>query len=129
MIWLIIELIIVINFAELVAFFVFYYEVVFFREQTWLMTFHGSWKYQAAPNWTFCYRLQKKLEFYLSTSVQAGGKFEIYIFFWFFSKTVIFGNRNMLYDSYSFAKLWKNEKKWEKGNFEMNFSQWTCIHM
>ena len=49
-------------------------------------------------------------------------------FFWFFSKTVIFGNRNMLYDSYLFSTfylLWKNWKKsGKKRNFEIDFSHY-----
>ena len=52
-------------------------------------------------------------------------------FFWFFSKTVIFGNRNMLYDSYLFSTfylLWKNWKKsGKKRNFEIDFSHSITI--
>ena len=90
---------------------------MFFLEKTWLMTFHGFWKYQAAPYWTFCYRLQKKLEFYLSRSFEAECPFDFDGFLLFSRKLSFLGIGTCYMMPTHFPSsiyTWNNKKKVRK---------------
>ena len=103
---------------------------VFWRK-TWLMTFDESSYVDAALESTSDYPLQKIRVLSINVCPSRWEIWNLYFFFWFFSKTVIFGNRNMLYDSYLFSTfylLWKNWKKsGKKRNFEIDFSHSITI--
>ena len=103
---------------------------VFWRK-TWLMTFDESSYVDAALESTSDYPLQKKLEFYLSRSVQAGGHFEICTFFDFSRKRWFLGIGTCYMTHIYFRRsiyCEKIEKKsGKKRNFEIDFSHSITI--